>query len=154
MLLERTLICACFRYFHEKKVSQKNKKKICDKDPSNQHSLKGTRSSDMLHCAHLLIQRQIIYDCVRPCPSVWRSADRLCERAPSKTNTGHSHGPLFRWPPSTFLQTPSGAPACVENCDCTPPGRESRLWRTCHVTLQKTENTRAHPVPVRDIRKL
>lgn len=108
--------------FTRKKTKQKNaqknqkKKQTCDKDRSNQHSIKEARCSDMLCRSHLLFQRQIISACVRPCPSVWRSADRLCERAPSKTNTGQLHGP----PPPSFKH----------------PQGPRHVWRTATAPLQ------------------
>lgn len=82
------------------------------------------------------------------------SADRLRERAPSKINTGHSHGALFSQPSSTLPQTPAGAPACVESCGRTPPGRGSRLGHTCHTALQKTEHPRASAWTPRALRRL
>lgn len=48
-------------------------------------------------------QRQIIYDDVKTCPSVWGSADKLCERAPME-NKQRSFSSLN--PPHPSLKTP------------------------------------------------
>lgn len=82
--------------------------------------------------------RQMIYGCVRG------GADRLRERPPSKINTGHSHGPLFSQPSSTFLQTPSGAPACVWRA-ATAPLQGGRVDRGTPATQPfKSQRTPAH----------
>lgn len=74
------------------------------------------------------------------------SADRL-EEAPSKTNTGHWHGPLFCWPSSTFLQTPSGAPLRVRRTATAPPPGKGEP--TAAHLPHDTSNRQRTPVHVR-----
>lgn len=75
-----------------------------------QRAIQPAVSKDTLHRTRVAIQRQIIYSCVRPRLSLWRSADRICEGAPSRINTGHSHGPPVLHLPSSTLRPPT--PEC------------------------------------------
>lgn len=77
---------------------------------------------------HTHLERQIIYNDVKTCPSGWVSADKLCERAPSKINTGHSYTPLFSQPspplPPNTLGDSFRAPMCMMKK--APLGRKTR----------------------------
>lgn len=96
-----SLISACFRYLHWKKT--KIKKKLWQPHPASAVSqdlgpIRYTAPYTLTN-----IQRQIIYDDVKTCPSVWGSADKLCERAPME-NKQRSFSSLN--PPHPSLKTP------------------------------------------------
>lgn len=88
---------------------KKKKTKTCDKDPSNQHGLKGPRSSDTLRRAHLPFKDRLsttVSDCVHQCDAVLTGSVRgphqkqtqvirtaLCSAGPPPPSFKHPQGP-------------------------------------------------------------
>lgn len=131
-----SLSSACSRYLHWKK----KKIKLWQTHPASAVSqdlgpIRYTAPYTLTN-----IQRQIIYDDVKTCPSVWGSADKLCERAPmeNKQRSFSSLNPPSKHPWRQFQGTVA---KLLRGGRLDINKAPTSQWYTCHIILQRTDNT-------------